>query len=380
MLAVLILAITGFVSVTTELMPSGLLTQIAPDLGTSVGPAGSVTAAYAIGIVVTVLPLTRLTLRMPRRAVLVATLLAFVASNVIVALASSLPVALIGRFIGGASHGLLWAVMPPVIARITGPAKAGRAMAVVFAGNSLGLAVGAPLSTVLGGSLGWRWAFLIIAVAGLAIAALMIIAVPAVAASTIPLMRLREAAQLPGVMRVSVGWALMLLGHFAVFTYIDPYLERTGFGTEITGVALFVLGIAGIVGVVLGGRTPRRALMAGLVCAPALMAVAFVMLVVAPLNLPLLIVVLVLWGGGFAAAVLYNQESVLVAGRAAADTATSISVLVIQFGIALGAIAGGLTLDIFGVGFIPLTGLVFVLLSVILLLGMRRVLATARVD
>lgn len=69
---------------------------------------------------------------MQRRTVLLIALLAFVASNLVVALSPNLPIALVGRFIGGAWHGLMWAVMPPTIGRISGPAWVGRAMAIVL--------------------------------------------------------------------------------------------------------------------------------------------------------------------------------------------------------------------------------------------------------
>lgn len=75
---------------------------------------------------------------------------------------------------------------------------------------------------------------------------------------------------------------------------------------------------------------------------------------------------------------LFNQQGVLVAGRKAADTATSISVLVIQFGVALGATAGGLTADAAGVEFVPLAGLVFLIAAGLLILGMQRTFSTAR--
>lgn len=184
-------------------------------------------------------------------------------------------------------------------------------------------------------------------------------------------MPLLQAARLPGALRVSVGWALMLLGHFAVFTYIAPYLEDAGLGGAAVSGSLFVLGVAGILGVTLAGRVPRRALLAGLLVSPALIIVAFTVLAIVPLSTPLVVVVLVVWGAGFAAAVLFNQQAVLVAGQRAPETVTSISVLVMQFGIALGATVGGVAVSTWGVAATPVTGLVFVTASAALLVRMR---------
>ncbi|MEU5655107.1 MFS transporter [Streptomyces sp. NPDC047737] len=376
--AVLVFAFTGFLSLTTELLPSGLLTLIAPDLHVSVAMAGAVTTAYAVGVVVTVLPLTRLALKLPRRTALVLTVLLFVLSNLIVVFAPSLAVSLVGRFLGGAAHGLVWALLPAVVARFAGPRHAPRAMTIVFTGNSLGLAAGAPLSSLLGTSLGWRIAFAVMAVAALITALLLIRIVPHLHVQEGPHMPLLKAARLPGAMRVIVGWALVMLGHFGVLTYIAPYLERLGVGSGVVSLSLAVLGCAGIVGVMLIGRLGARSLLAGMITAPVLILVALALLLVAPPALPVVFVVLVVWGMGFSGTVLLYQQAVLVTGHRAPETVTSISVLVSQLGIALGASAGGLTVSSLGLGALPVIGLVFVAAALVLLPGLRPALRRAR--
>ena len=61
--------------------------------------------------------------------------------------------------------------MAPFVARIVPAHKVGKAMAIVFSGNSLGLAIGAPLGTALGGLIGWRASFLLLAGTGVVLAA-----------------------------------------------------------------------------------------------------------------------------------------------------------------------------------------------------------------
>ncbi|RFC77529.1 MFS transporter [Streptomyces sp. AcE210] len=376
--AVLVFAFTGFLSLTTELLPSGLLTLIAPDLHVSVAMAGAVTTAYAVGVVVTVLPLTRLALKLRRRTALVLTVLLFVLSNLIVVFAPNLTVSLVGRFLGGAAHGLVWALLPAVVERFAGPLHARRAMTIVFTGNSLGLAAGAPLSSLLGTSLGWRIAFGVMAAAALVTALLLLRIVPHIHVQEGPHMPLLKAARLPGAMRVIVGWALVMLGHFGVLTYIAPYLERLGVGAGVVSLSLAVLGCAGIVGVMLIGRLGARSLLVGLITAPVLIFVALALLLVAPPTLPVVFVLLVVWGMGFSGTVLLYQQAVLVTGRRAPETVTSISVLVSQLGIALGASAGGVTVSTLGLGTLPVIGLVFVAAALLLLPGLRPALRQAR--
>ncbi|MFC9838444.1 MFS transporter [Rhodococcus sp. NPDC127530] len=370
--AVIVLAFTGFLSLTTELLPAGLLTDIAPDLNVGLGVAGLLTSAYAIGNVVTVIPLTRLAIKFSRRSALVVIVLLFVVSNLMVAFTPSVEFAIAGRFIGGAAHGVIWALLPSVVARMGGAHYVGRAMTIVFTANSLALAVGAPLGSLLGDATGWRVAFMVAALIALVIALVLGRVVPSMHSESTEHVTLAKAAMLPGALRVCVAWALIMLGHFAVLTYIAPYLERLGVGAGITGLSLFILGGAGIIGVTLAGRLGQRSLITGLIAAPALIAVSFLVLLLTPPALPVVLIVLVFWGMGFSGTVMLYQQAVLATGRRAPETVTSISVVLSQLGIALGATVGGIGVEAFGVQWLPLIGLAFAAGALLLLPGLRR--------
>ena len=148
--ALLVLSMIGFTAITTELLPSGLLPQISAGLNVSEPVAGYLTAGYAAVIVATVIPAAMLLSRIPRHILLVALVLTFAISNALVGLVSDFGAALAARLVGGIAHGLLWTAMAPFVARIVPAHKVGKAMAIVFSGNSLGLAIGAPLGTALG--------------------------------------------------------------------------------------------------------------------------------------------------------------------------------------------------------------------------------------
>jgi predicted MFS family arabinose efflux permease len=365
-----VLSLCGFTSVTTELLPSGLLSRVASDLGTGIAAAGSLTSVYAAAIVLTVLPLTRLTTRVPRRALFAAILCIFAAANLLLALSQDLPIAITGRILAGVAHGLLWATIAPVVGRITSPAQAPRAMAIVFAGTTLGLAAGAPLGTLLGEAWGWRTAFLILAGLSAALALLSFLTIPQVSPDTRQALSIARAVGLPGVSLIIGSRSVLLLAHVAVLAYIAPFLESAGLG-EMVGAGLASLGIAGLVGVALAGSVPRRALYLGLLTAPALIVAGLLGLGSLPLNLTAAVVLLGIWGAGYAAAAVFDQQVVLIAGHEAPDTVTSVAVVAIQLGIALGAAVGGLTVETLGVAWIPLTGAIFAAASMALRIGMR---------
>ena len=107
-------------AVAIELSPAGLLTAIAADLNISVVAVGTMTTFYALGNALLVLPLTALAIKFARRTALTVVMIVFVASNLIVALAATIVVADIGRFIGGASYAVICSLFPAVV--VTGGA------------------------------------------------------------------------------------------------------------------------------------------------------------------------------------------------------------------------------------------------------------------
>ncbi len=67
----LALALAGFITLMTKVMPAGLLPQIGAGLGTTKAMAGQFVTACALGAVITAIPLMMMTQILGRRAVLV---------------------------------------------------------------------------------------------------------------------------------------------------------------------------------------------------------------------------------------------------------------------------------------------------------------------
>jgi predicted MFS family arabinose efflux permease len=374
---ILVLGLAWFLAVAIELSPAGLLGGIAADLNISTAAAGTLTTSYALGNAILVIPLTALALRFSRRSALNVVMVAFVASNVIVALAPTLVVADVGRFLGGACYALICTLFPAVAVRVAGPRHAGKAITVVFAATSLGIALGAPLAASAGNALGWRVTFVAAAVLALIAGVLMSFIVPAVRERQDKGLSLIQTARLPGVLRVAIGWALVMLAHFVVLTYIDAYLEDLGIPKYITSVTLFLIGASGLVGTILIGRLSSRSVYASLVVAPITVAVGFAVLFFSGGNLIIVLIAVALWGLGTAAAVVVYQQAILLAGRRTPETATSIGVLLAQAGFAAGATVGGVTLDSFGVAAIPLAASAFVVGSIIIATTLRNTIRNA---
>ena len=335
---------------------------------------GSLTAAYAAVIVFTALPLSRLLGgRVPRKTLLIATVLAFAVSNVLLACSPVLGLAIAARLLGGVAHGMLWSSMAPYVARIVPAHSVGKAMAIVFSGNSIALAVGAPIGTLMGTVLTWRDSFLVLAGVGAVLALLAVWLLPAApdgGSNVAP--SLRGALKLPGVIAVATAWPLLLLGHFTLFTYIAPFLQSAGLPDGFTSISLSVVGAASLVGIWIAGLTadsrPRRSLL----CAVALLVGAFALLPVLGGTWAGELVLVTLWGAAFGAIGIYNQAAILRAGGEHKDAANGLTVVTIQLGIAVGAGYGAVALTTAGAQFVPLAAAVPTAAALVIILASRR--------
>ncbi|MEW1811966.1 MFS transporter [Pseudarthrobacter phenanthrenivorans] len=350
----LVLSAAGFTAVTTELLPSGLLPQISRELGVQESAVGALTAVYAAVIVFTALPLSRLLAgRVPRKTLLIATILAFGLSNVLLAASPTLPLAIAARLLGGVAHGLLWSSMAPYVARIVPAHSVGKAMAIVFSGNSIALAIGAPLGTMMGTVLSWRSSFLALAGVAALLALLAIYLLPAATdAGRESRPSLRAALAVRGVVAVAIAWPLLVLAHFTLFTYIAPFLLASGLPAGAVSISLSVIGVASLVGIWIAGITtdsmPRRSL---LITVTGLLAV-FGLLPLLAGTWPGAMALLSLWGIAFGAIGIYNQAAILRAGGEHRDAANSLTVVTIQLGIAIGASYGALAFTTLGAGLV----------------------------
>ncbi|KOW00121.1 hypothetical protein ADK65_16075 [Streptomyces sp. NRRL B-1140] len=356
----LVLAATTFVVVTTELLPVGLLTPISDDLGVARSRVGLLVTVYALTVGLTAAPLTHWTAGRPRKRLYLAVSAVFSLGTVLSAASESYPVLAIGRFLCGTAHGVFWSIVAGYAAALAPPGRSGRTTAAVFAGNSAALVLGVPLGTVLGGVVGWRGAFCAAAALGLGALAAAQRLLPAIPHRPAPPRStgLGGALRLPGLPGMVTATALLVLGHFTVYTYVSPLLhDGAAFSEAAVGMLLAVYGLAGLPGTWLVGvlvdRRPHTVLLGTI----ALMAGSLVLLGAGIRLQPLAVAAVALWGVAFAALPVTLQSGVLRLGAAAPDAASSWYVSAFNVGIGGGALAGGL-LSTFPVGTLPWMALI----------------------
>jgi len=352
------LAVASFVTILTEALPAGLLPQIGGSMGVSEAMAGQWISVYALGSLLAAIPLTAATRSWRRRPLLLGAIIGFAIANLITALTASFTVALVARFVGGVSAGLLWALLAGYAVRMAPPHLAGRAMAIGMAGAPLALSIGIPAGTFLGLLAGWRLTFGLLSLAALLLVGWILAKVPDFAGEAeTQRPSLAEVFAVPGVRPVLAVTLCFVLAHNLLNTYIAPLLE----GHEMAGridMVLLVFGIAALVSIGLTGALIDRWLRSMTFVSIGLFSAAALLLAVATGASLALYGAALIWGLAFGgAATLFQTASARAAGPAA-DVAQAMIVTAWNLAIFGGAVAGGAILDMAGAGGLPWAGIV----------------------
>lgn len=253
-----ILAVAVFAQATSEFMLAGLVTEIAAELGVSVAAAGSLTSAFAVGMVVGAPAMALSARRFPPRNSLAAFLVVFAVVHVVGALTPSFGVLVLTRVLAALANAGFLAVALAVALRVAPPDRTSRATSILLAGSTLALIAGVPAGALLGQLFGWRSTFWTVAAVTVPALLGVLLTVPprTGADGALPAVR-RELAvlrRLPVVLTLLVA-ALFNGGTFAVYTYVAPLVvDGGGLGAEAVPVALALFGIGSFLGVTAAAR------------------------------------------------------------------------------------------------------------------------------
>jgi predicted MFS family arabinose efflux permease len=375
------LGASAFFYVTAETLPVGLLPQIAHGLRVDEADVGLLLTSYAVVAALSTIPLTAVTMRIPRHVLLAVTVAIFAVSQAAATFAPTFVILVAARLICALAHGVFWSVIGPVAARLAPPGQSGKATALVFLGNSLAIVLGVPLGTALGQWLGWRVAIGAMAVGG----ALCVLVLLRVLPKLPPLphdLNTRTGAQLrqavtiirdrPVALLCTIT-AIPVIGHFAAYTYIAPLVRRDG-GLQGAGLTALLLGY-GTVGLIanyaVGRQIDRRpGLLLSLLLGTMAVAVALLAPILGPV--PTWISAL-LWGGAFTAIPVCLASAVLRVAPRARDAASAVYVVAFQIGIGGGALVGERFVRAGHLGVLPLLTSGLAVVACVLVISARSV-------
>lgn len=348
--AVLALTAGAFGIGTTEFIIMGLLLQVAADMHVSVPVAGLLISGYALGVFVGAPVLTLATRRMPRKTVLLALMAIFTIGNAACALAPNYELLMAARVLTSLAHGTFFGVGSVVATSLVAEDKRASAISTMFIGLTVATLLGVPFGAWFGLMLGWRAAFWAVTVIGVVAFAVVAALVPGHVGNGDKPISLAEEVSVLGRPQVLLGLAMTVFGFaglFVVITYVQPILTRfTGFSEAAVSPILLVFGVGLAIGNVAGGKLADRGLARALI--GTLAALATVLLgLAAVLSIKLLAIALILLLGiaAFATVAPLQLRVLEAAGSSGRTLASSLNIAAFNLGNALGAWAGGLTID-----------------------------------
>lgn len=337
------LAMATFAVGTDAFVIAGLLPAIAEDLGVGIAAAGQLVSVFAVTLAIMAPVLSWLLSSFDRRRALQVALAVFVIGNVATALTSNYPAMMAARVITALGAASITATASSAAVAIAPEERRGRAMALVIGGLILSTAVGMPLGNFLG-SLDWR--LTLWAVAGLGFLAavgisvwLPKVSIPAVSL-TARLVPLHEGR----VLTILVATALVMAGHYTVYTYIGPISAdaRTSSFPGALTVILLVWGVGVVSGNFLAGIWIDR--FSGRKVAIAALGFGGILLATNPLTLGhigALIAWVICWGVTDGMVSVVQQHRLVAIAPASAPLLLGLNSSAIYIGVAMGGVLGG---------------------------------------
>ncbi|MGW4100821.1 Cmx/CmrA family chloramphenicol efflux MFS transporter [Mycobacterium sp. NPDC004974] len=261
-LALYLLGLAVFAMGTSEFMLAGLVPDIAASLGVTVGAAGLLTSAFAIGMVIGAPAMAVLARRWPARTSLLGCVIVFALCHLVGALTPNFPVLFGTRVVAALANAGFLAVALSTAAALVAADRKGRALSVLLGGTTVATIAGVPGGAVLGALLGWRSAFWAIALLCLPAALGILHGIPvrsegnSAPAGDDPPLR-DELAQLksPRLASALLLAALVNAGTFAAFTFLAPIVtDIAGLPELWVPVVLVLFGFGSFIGVTVAGR------------------------------------------------------------------------------------------------------------------------------
>lgn len=345
--AILALSVGGFAIGVTEFAVMGLQREIVLDLGVSYAQGGMLVTFYALGVVIGAPILALMGAKRERKRYALFLLALFAGAHVVSFVAPNFETILAARFLSGLPHGAFFATAALMAARMVGPAKRARAIAVVLGGLAVANVTGVPAVTWVGQQFGWRWMFAVVTLLALITMAAVLVYAPRQDPPEGASVR-RELKGLAN-QRLWVGIGLAVVGFsgmFAIYTYLSHIsVEVAGLSDSALPWVVFIFGSGMVVGNFLGGWGSDKSVLGTVLTAMALVA-AFMALFGLVAHIPWLMVLLLFLIGTSASALGPSMQTHLI------DTAPKAPQLAASFhhsafnaANALGALMGGVVIE-----------------------------------
>ncbi|OKP02026.1 MFS transporter [Xenorhabdus eapokensis] len=361
----LALSIAVFGVITTEIAVIGLLPQLEAQLHVTPTQVGFLVSIYAIVVAVTGPFFTLMLSGYNKKYVLLIILFIFIVSNLIYATTDIFNLMLLFRILPGLVHAVFFAIALVIAANAVPKEKSAGAIATVFAGVTVGMVLGMPMSSFIAEHLSLSAAFYFGAITcSLAFIGILLFvpSLPAIKRS-VSIEQLRVLCK--GKLWLTISTVILIFSAmFSNFSYIADYLAKiTQFNKNSIGIILILFGICGFIGnFVFSGLLQKNVVMTTYVY-PILLIILYIQIWYFG-SLPIVMCVLtVFWGGLHSAGLVVSQTWLMREANEAPEFANSLYISFSNLGITIGSVAGGWFLAQFGVHAIFLSSILFSLIA-----------------
>ena len=257
------------------------------------------------------------------------------------------------------AHSVFWSIAAPLAVRVVDREHQKVALSLIATGTSLAMVIGLPLGRVIGLSLGWRMAFIAMALAAAAVLIMLAAVFPRVEnPGTFTVRRLPEIFRNRVLMGIYLVIAVYVTGYYTAYSYIEPFMLQTaGMSENMITVALIIFGLAGLIGSVLFTKKYGSARYAFIMSALTFSSLSMLALAAAAeLEIAVLLLV-ILWGMSHTMFnISFQNETLHASQQDSAAIAMSLQSGIYNVGIAMGSILGGAVTDNLSVGDIGYVG------------------------
>lgn len=371
-LYLLLMSSITFIVILSELLPSGVLPEMSEGLNVSYSSIGLLLSVHAIASALGTIPLITMTMQINRKRLLIAILIIFGVSNLVITFSSNYFLTALSRLTLGIANVVLWPMISAYAMGLVPSNMEGKAIAVVMAGSTLGLGIGLPIMTSIGTELGWRIEFGVLTAIIFIIAILTYYILPSIegekkSATNSPFYIIKNKSV---VICLGVTF-LTIMAHYGLYTYISPLVDDFNF---IGGIKLasILFGIGTIVSVLIATRSIDihiGRLLVFMLCSRIITMVLFLlfkgMFIVSQFAF-------FLWGISFGSLVSIFQAAVTKQVTTGKDVATSLQSSVFNFGVLFGSALGGGILDLSSVYNIIFVSLILLIGSTIISIFSKR--------
>ena len=375
------LVLSVFIFNMSEFTPVGLLTNIATDLEVSESKAGMIISFYAWVVAIISLPMMLLFVKTEYKRTMLLMVALFSFFQFISGIASSYEMLMIGRIGVAVAHSVFWAIVTPMAIKSVDIGYQRLAISAIAAGTSIAMIFGIPLGRIIGLALGWRMAFMTIAIIGVFTFMMLLIVLPRMEnPRTFTLKRLPDILTNKVLIGIYILTIVFVTGYYMGYSYIEPFLGQVaGMSDPMITLALTVIGVAGIMAGFLFARfydAYRSTFMILSVGGSA--ACMFLIYSLTDMG-PTILLVCLIWGLCTTTFVMtFQNETIRSSVSDGVMVATGLESGLFNLGIALGSMFGGMVLDDMGVEKVPLVGASIVFVSLLLLIAIVLPMIRAR--